>query len=412
MESITKLRKKKMTNRGITLIALVITIIVLLILAGVSIVTLTGQNGVLTRASTAQKDTEIESAKEQAKVDIAAWIADKLENGEKAELDDSIIKGILTGKNYVSTEEGQPGDSSFKTKENGYEIPYSDLYNKTTTGSNPPIPDGFYPVGGTVEEGFVISDVEGDDMDNAKHGNQFVWVPVPNISDFHTIKSYYNGTLQDIGNYFEPSQEGYRYSTEEAEYSAMKESVGRNKGFYIGRYEAGNDGSDNVIVQKGATVYNNIPWGISMTDATGGAVEKAKNFTNGKSYSGKVVSTLVYGVQWDATMQFMDNNYITGTCAEDSYVRNSTNKGHYGASEVAKTGSNDNYAIKNIYDMAGNVFEWTMEACDSYSRVYRGGTYTNYGVGSYYPVSSRYYDGIPDSGYVFVGVRLALYLKN
>ena len=51
-------------------------------------------------------------------------------------------------------------------------------------------------------------------------------------------------------------------------------SVADNKGYYIGRYEAGNDGSDNVIVQKGATVYNNIPWGISMTDATGGAVEK------------------------------------------------------------------------------------------------------------------------------------------
>ena len=112
--------EKVKNSKGITLIALVITIIVLLILAGVSIATLTGQNGVLTKASTAQKDTEIESAKEQAKVDIAAWIADKLENGEKAELNDSIIKSIITGKSYVSTEEGQPGDSSFKTKENGY----------------------------------------------------------------------------------------------------------------------------------------------------------------------------------------------------------------------------------------------------------------------------------------------------
>ena len=408
MESITKLRKKKMANKGITLIALVITIIVLLILAGVSIATLTGQNGVVTKASTAQKDTEIESAKEQAKVDIAAWIADKLENGEKTELDDSIIKAIITGKSYVSTEEGQPGDSSFKTKENGYEIPYSDLYNKT---EKPPIPDGFYAVGGTIEEGFVISDVEGDDMDNAKHGNQFVWVPVPNISDFHTIKSYYNGALQDIGNYFEPSKEGYRYSTEVVEYNAMKESVEKNKGFYIGRYEAGNDGSNNVIVQKGATVYNKIKWGTSMTDATGGAVEKAKNFTNGKSYSGKVVSTLVYGVQWDATMQFMDNNYITGTCAENSYVRNSTNKGHYLAAELAKTGSNDNYAVKNIYDMAGNVAEWTMEAGPGDRRAYRGAYYTNSVDGHDTPASRRY-SVFSDLSYDILGFRLALYLKN
>lgn len=111
-------------------------------------------------------------------------------------------------------------------------------------------------------------------------------MPVPDINDFHTIKSYFSNSLQDIEEvYFEPSQEGYQYSTkegtevttEEDEYNAMKTNGEKNHGFYIRRYEAGNDRSNNVIVQKGATVYNNIPWGTSMTDIAGGAVEKAKN---------------------------------------------------------------------------------------------------------------------------------------
>ena len=67
-------KDKNMRNKGITLIALVITIIVLLILAGVSIATLTGENGILTRANDSKKQTEIASVKEQAQLDIANWI--------------------------------------------------------------------------------------------------------------------------------------------------------------------------------------------------------------------------------------------------------------------------------------------------------------------------------------------------
>lgn len=80
MESITKLGKKKMTNKGITLIALVITIIVLLILAGVSIATLTGQNGVLTKADNAKKTSIQEEEKEQIKLAYNAAKMEKLEN--------------------------------------------------------------------------------------------------------------------------------------------------------------------------------------------------------------------------------------------------------------------------------------------------------------------------------------------
>ena len=72
---------KRLNNKGITLIALVITIIVLLILAGVTIATLTGENGILTRASEASKETDIASVKEQAQLDITNWVAEEIENG-------------------------------------------------------------------------------------------------------------------------------------------------------------------------------------------------------------------------------------------------------------------------------------------------------------------------------------------
>lgn len=403
-------------ENGITLIALVITIIVLLILAGISIATLTGENGLLAKTNIAKEQTEIVDAKEQAKIDITVEIAERIEAGRSTDLSDSDIRQILTGKEYVSKEEGQPGENSFKTRKSGYEISYADLYN-SSTGKQPPIPDEFYPVGGSIEEGFVISDVKGDNLDNSLHGNQFVWVPVENFNDFKRVRGYVNGNLESCtfttegltsGKYYEPKGDGIKDTTE---VEKMYKSVKDNGGFYIGRYEAGNDGNANVIVQKNATVYNNIKWETSMTDGTEGAVgavEKARNFTNGKPYDGKVTSTLIYGVQWDATMQFMDSKYRTGECGEDSYVRNSKGKGWYSIKEETKKGPTETgyYEYKHIYDMAGNVLEWTMEAYDTSVRVSRGGSYNRYG--SDIPASIRI--GYSDHSDVAIGFRLALYL--
>ena len=122
-------------NSGITLIALVITIIVLLILAGVTIATLTGENGILTRASDASKETEIASVKEQARLDISNWVAGELENGREATISDwEDIKNILDTENpnienryYADvTEEGVETPK-------GYFVPIEELY---TIGSN------------------------------------------------------------------------------------------------------------------------------------------------------------------------------------------------------------------------------------------------------------------------------------
>ena len=156
-------------------------------------------------------------------------------------------------------------------------------------------------------------------------------------------------------------------------------------GFYVGRYEAGttsasarsgNSGiTDDVVVKQGKNVYNWIGWSDSddMKVETGGAVQKSKEFASANNYT-SVTSTLIYGVQWDAIMQFIDSGYKNedGTLYEkNSFVANSTGKGNYTGS-LLPTGSNSDYAVKNIYDLAGNVEEWTMESYDAYDRLCRG----------------------------------------
>ena len=185
--------------------------------------------------------------------------------------------------------------------------------------------------------------------------------------------------------------------TEEAK--LMYASVEQNGGFYIGRYEAGTTATSgsgirgNLVVKKGANVYNYIGWSDSdeMTDVTGGAVELARGMYTGKKTANNenygVTSTLCYGVQWDAALNFIDPNYITNevnkkpNCAEDSYLVNSTGKGWYydnyeSGNSNHLTGidvdSNASNKVKNIYDMAGNVYEWTMESYSSGRRVLRG----------------------------------------
>ena len=87
-----------------------------------------------------------------------------------------------------------------------------------------------------------------------------------------------------------------------------------------------------------------------------------------KSATCGVTSTLCYGVQWDAVLNFIDSNYYTGTCSEDSIVVNGQGKGAYG-DEVQLTGS---YESKHIYDLAGNVTEWTMTSFEVWGRLCRG----------------------------------------
>ena len=200
--------------------ALVVTIIVLLILAGVAINLTIGNNGIFTRAQNATAKYEEASLNEQDEMDKAVNFIDKYINGGNDDQDENIteVEGVT-------------------------------------------IPKGFYYVGGTKADGIVISDNSADEnvYSEEKHadqanipgdglvGNQFVWVPVETPADFRTYTSYYsNGSTETMTNYHEPSKEGYRYDEEETEYNLMKQRVEENKGFYVARYEAGKENVDGV----------------------------------------------------------------------------------------------------------------------------------------------------------------------
>ena len=264
--------------KGITLISLIVTIIVLLILAGVSIAMLIGENGILTQAQKSKEQTSIAEEKEQIALAYNAVkaeemgglvVADKL----KAELD----------KNGAITEVAQDGENikvTFTESQRVYTINSNGTITEGT-GTTPPeeedntatvgeivqpgegnkeytngeytaiIPEGFMIVPGlnNIEEGLVVSDnstdTETDSSNIVANGNQFVWVPIPEFTEF---KRYdFQNNTEISSEYEEESADGIANGTE---VEKMYKSVKENKGFYIGRYEAGNDGSDNAISKK------------------------------------------------------------------------------------------------------------------------------------------------------------------
>ena len=377
------IRKLKKQVKGITLIALVVTIIVLLILAGIALNLTIGQNGIFSRAQTAANTwRNAESNEQLAMGELEDW-----------------MDGYMNGNG------GNQGGGD----------------DTTTIVDTVPIPDGFYYAGGSKDTGLVISDDSNDEIawnaatstqpvSKELEGNQFVWVPVEKPDLFQRYDGYWNNgsgtTLQGAKDMCqEPASNAASWET--TEYEAMQTSVINNKGFYVARYEASEgtgESTGKVQSKAGAMPWVDIPWGTSMTEVgNSGAVYRAQNMYNDSEHA--VTSTLIYGVQWDAIMNFIDSNYSkeNGTC--NSFVSDSTDRGWYEQTSATNCGY---YQEKNIYDLAGNVFEWTMEAVSTALRVYRGGSFDV--SGSIGPASYRGSDLIPDDGAMSLGFRVALYL--
>lgn len=325
---------------------------------------------------------------------------------------------------------------------------WSDTYDKTgiyedINGDIAYIPQGFRvsqtPGMNVIQDGLVIEDATGDSTTN---GSQFVWVPVEEPSLF-VRSDWYNWSGVTTEN---PSSSSSSYKENETtyEYTQMKNSVTTYGGFYVARYEAGitdtsnqstQDGTVKPVSKNNTNVWNNIPWGGTNSDTAidgyggndkeNGAVKVARSMypdteriteyalpetaTNNTG----VKSTLIYGVQWDAIMRWMkeiENTSATKTFPQNKYILDSTGKGNYSDSDdtnnPATTGMND-YEVKNIYDMAGNVSEKTMEACGTF-RVSRGGNFDR-PSGSSHPASERSI-GSPGGSDSIIGFRVTLYL--
>ena len=407
----------KSSKKGISLIVLVITIIVMIILATAIILSLNSSN-IVEKAKEAQKSSDAANIKQAATVAYAEYVLDvnegKVASGTTAE---QYVKAKLISQG-IAEENLKTLMVTEKGKVFVFKIPEGFVASQVSTEDE-------------VSEGLVIYEGTEPVTDANKATaqttrNQYVWVPVED--EFERV-NWQNET--DFSTYY---TEPYSYDTtiteandltgEWAEYAKMKASVAKYGGFYIARYEAGTtvareegeaNGTTTLIPsQKNKAVYNCVGWGQSMTDVEGdvtdaesgenqgkGAVELARNIYP-ESSDKEVVSTLIYGVQWDAALKFISKT-------DAGYALDSTDKGNY-TGTLANTGSNNAYAKNNIYDMAGNVDEWTMEAVGSSGRVIRGGNFCVGSGGSDDPASDRISDG-PVYAYDYHGLRLALYIK-
>ena len=448
------------STKGITLIALVVTIIILLILAGVSIAMLTGNNGVLTQAKSAKEKTGEKG--EQERVNLAASSAMTLgtgtittENLNKAIQDEFGASKSVTGTGPW-TYQGEY--KSYKIEKSGATTEVAKAGTKVTTvdyGENSTAqatadgvgnvfakPNDATYVEGTVDTGVVIKD---------KNNNEWVWVPV----DDATLASMYQtaeGTAltgdtgvttnkYSKGNIISGVSRGAPNSTScrepdiledkytddmEAQwvftatgdktalkvmaeslvqdYSEMIESVAKYKGFYIGRYELSTKTENGVTVgieQKDRASQTNESW------------YELYKYSKNIAGSENMQTRMIWGCQWDVTCKWLEehnydiNNSISWGNYKDSVLP--ANGGNYEQGNKKNTGSNENWKANNIYDLAGNCYEWTQEAWSTKYRSIRGGYYS--GNGSDYAASGWNFGikvGSVDSD---IASRASLYIK-
>ena len=253
-----------------------------------------------------------------------------------------------------------------------------------------------------VSQGLVISDnptdTEEDSSNIVAEGNQFVWIPVTSKAEYvrntsyvitdvsakaYTDKEYLPDGIAPTIPEETTEPEDIGLINEEAE----RDAVGSKGGFYISRYEAGNDGLDNLISKNGATVWTSK----SQEEFK----DIGKTFINNKN----VKSAMCSGIQWDMTMKFITEN-------DENYdVINPTDSWHQGSS-VVESGQNKEDKACNIYDLESNDYEYVAEKSSAYTGspyVHRGGIYY-----SNAPASSRGYNN--GTAYSDCSFRFVLYI--
>ena len=340
------------------------------------------------------------------------------------------------------------------------------------SGDKVPVPNGYVGSSATgeneIDTGYVIYEGEEEVTDSnvadeQKSRNQYVWVPVPDISKFYgtdangkkwgknysfsssTSSSYdeITGTKpfnwsENNGVMTKSSKTGYRepgvvpedpstaYDSDsrlktlglgakttheflnqlEKEFNNMIASVEKYGGFYIGRYETGNINQDTPVVQKGNTNISSQTW-YNM-------YKRCKNIRGANT---NVVTGMIWGNQWDRTLMWLIE---TGSKTKEEIADDSTSWGNYNNATFEYVNSSGSTATKNensstriptgnaeytkannIYDLAGNVYDWTMEANGTIGRVSRGGAYSSYDD---VPAGFRSYD-VPT--YSYDGIRLS-----
>ena len=399
-----------MKNKGVTLIALAVTIVVMLILAGVTISVLNGENGIVKQAQKAKEESKIKELKEKVRIDIAGKRVENI-NGE---LRVSVLKEILDKYfDNVPVETQITSETKLKAKEEygKYEMKISDIdvgeityetsYTifKDVNGEQVPIPEGYIVSENSdeniVNKGLVISD---------SRGNEYVWISCTvdsssnklqykrtewgvekdgtdnsrAIKDELTLKDIdvtYSKTDTDNGINEEISKEIV------AQINAEKESIKKYGGYYIGRYEVGKD-NKTAVIKAEQEPYVNIKWSK--------AYELAKGIGGGEG----ATTYLCSSYSWDTAINFIQNttgkNYATSIIGfngnwKSQEVKDSSGKVIKPVNTAQRLNTGLTTALCNIYDMGGNVGEFTTELNPGTSEpvVLRGGINFSYSPAGY-----------------------------
>ena len=314
---------------------------------------------------------------------------------------------------------------------------------KEVRQGNIPIPQGYNYIKGDKIGGAVITDAA---TGVEKTGNEFVWVPVDTLSNMAVVTSgtdangniNYRGVLYNWGtdatgntaydwsadstSFREPANLSGSYDSKsknsswtstlyQEEYNKMIKSVSQYGGFYVGRYEMSlNSETKNAESKYGATSAN-----ASDTDTNQwyGLYNRAKTYApeknsdNTENASQKVVSSMIWGSQYDAMLKWMKGNKINATSSSPTDLSIGTTSKNTtrvtGGANNGQTVSKDK--LSNIYDLLGNSLEWTQEANNTSYRVIRGGYYNSSIAPSY-----RSYD-CPTDTLSYDGSRFTLYIK-
>ena len=326
--------------------------------------------------------------------------------GGTTTVDKTIPYAVTKNGTYTFTVTGTVNGKSYTKNVSVTVNQFKDVYEYMQTNTKVTysdgevwVPEGFKVAGdsaSTVQGGIVIED---------KAGNQFVWVPVATIEDYK--RTWYTG----YGAF-----SGYSEALPEDE----KTSVERYKGFYIGRYEAGdkenteaktlrssNDVTKTVTIKANQAPYNYV----TRTQA----VSLAEGFATKQGYKAK--TKLVSSYAWDTTIAFLQKvNSDYGSSSEEGNYNNTTFSyiDITGASKTKEKNSNvlvptgQTTPVCNIYDMGGNIWEWTTERCSLTDGPYalRGGTcYNNF---TSHPAGFRFsYSAVADA---LFGFRLTLFM--
>lgn len=382
---------------------------------------LTGQNGILNRASEANEKTESSQEGERQKIQ---------------EYEDMINK---YAENFPETAEGQPAGTAIKNPDS-----YGENAQATADGAGKIFAK---PIGAIYEEGTVDTGV----VVTIK-GSQFVWVPVDDVvldtskianlpissekgtssgktytpmavkvgDNYQGILYIYSGSngyvrYNNSSNNYQGGSSDYRepdvvsYDSQESyknynitkgglqgQYNRMIASVLKYKGFYVARYEAGLDNTTKKVVFKNAKTTSGVTTLSAESSSSKmwyGLYEKMASFAETND---KFVSSMIWGSQYDAMMNWMAKTGKTVGTVDSTGAKRNTD---------TVTGKSTKDIINNVYDLYGCHYEWTLEVSNTYDRVYRGGNY----VDSYSPAyRSDYYPYYTSSD---LSSRATLYIE-